>query len=125
MSASRIIPICGIFVLALAIFLKFALGKKAQTFDGVLIRLLPREEFYPKAISCPVSGTPYLLVSNSELDQSTTMTTEDLVRRVQGAWRVRFSGDLSAIGRYGKYWRVVRVTTVYRIERLDSCKNIE
>jgi len=125
MSASRVIPICGICVLALAAFLNFAMGKKGQTFDGVLVRVLPREEFYSGATGCPVSGTPYLLVSNSELDQSTPMSTQDLTRGVQGAWRVRFRGDLSTIGRYGKYWRTVRVTAVYRVERLDSCKYIE
>jgi hypothetical protein len=119
------IPICSISVLALAIFLNFAMGKKAQTFDGVLIRVLPREEFYPRATGCPVTGTPYLLISNSELEQSTSMSIEDFSQHVQGAWRVRFRGDLSAIGRYGEYWRLVRVTTVYSVERLDSCKNIE
>jgi hypothetical protein len=123
MPASRIIPICAILALVLAIFLNFAMGKKAQTFDGVFIRALPREEFYSGATGCPVRGTPYLLVSNSELEQSTPI--EDLLQSVPGAWRVKFRGDLSAIGRYGKYWRIVRVTTVLRVQRLDACKNIQ
>ena len=127
MSASRIVSICGICILALVVFLNVARGKKAQTFDGVFIRILPREEFYPGATGCPVSGTPYWLVSNSVFDENTSFDVEHLFQRVQGAWRVMFIGDLSRIGRYGnlgRYWRVVRVSSVLRVERLDSCENI-
>jgi len=125
MSASRIIPIVGIFIVGLTIFLNFARGKKAQTFDGVLIRRLPIEEFFPGATGCPVSGIPYVLQPNSELANSTPMSIDDLDQRVQGVWRIRFGGDLSAIGRYGKYWRTVRVTTVYKVEKLESCNSVE
>jgi hypothetical protein len=125
MSASRIIPIFGIFIIGLAVFLNFARGKKGQTFDGVLIRRLPSEEFFPGTTGCPVSGTPYILQSNQELNDSTPMSLDALDQRVQGVWRIRFGGDLSAIGRYGKYWRVVRVTTVYKVEKLESCNSIK
>jgi hypothetical protein len=125
MSASRIVPICAICVLLLVVFLNAVRGKKAQTFDGVFVRMLPREEFYPGVTRCPLSGTSYWLMSNSEFDEQTTMDAKDLARHVQGVWRVRFIGDLSSIGRYGRYWRVVRVSSVLRVERLDSCENLE
>ena len=123
-SASRITPIFAIFIIGLAAFLNFARGKKGQTFDGVLIRRLPIEEFFPGATGCPVSGTPYVLHSSPELNDSTPMGLDALEQRVQGVWRIRFRGDLSAIGRYGKYWRIVRVTTVYKVEKLESCNSI-
>ncbi len=124
-SASRIIPIFGIFVIGLAGFLNFAREKKGQTFDGVLVRRLPVQEFFPGATGCPISGIPYVLHSNPELDNSTQMSIEDIYQPVQGIWRIRFGGDLSAIGRYGKYWRVVRVITLYKVEKLESCNGIK
>jgi hypothetical protein len=103
---------------------EFARGKKSQIFDGVLILRLPIEEFFPGATGCPVSGTPYVLHSNPELNDSTPISLEALDQPVQGVLRIRFEGDLSAIGRYGKYWRIVRVTTVYKVEKLESCNSI-
>ena len=124
MSASRIVPICGICLLALAAFLNIAREKKAQTFDGIYVRVLPREEFYPGATHCPVRGMAYWLEANAEFHERTR--ENDLESLLQpGAWRVRFIGDLSAIGRHGRYWRIVRVSSVLMAEKLELCENIE
>jgi hypothetical protein len=128
MQANRIVPISGICVLALVVLLNFAREQKAQTFDGVYVRGPLRSEFYPRATGCSVSGTPYWLVSNDELDSQTPLGPE-LLEGVPDVWQVRFVGDLSRIGTYDglsrRYWRIVRVTSSLRVARLDSCRNIE
>ena len=128
-SASRIVPICSICVLALAALINSARGRKKQTFDGIFVRTGPSEEFYPGAKNCSVSGIPYLVLSNPELEERTSITTDDLFHNMRGVWRVRFTGDLSPIGMYERawrrYWRTVRVSSVLRAERLDSCKDLE
>jgi len=128
MSASRIVPLGCICVLALAVLLRTAGGKKAQTFDGVFVRALTYSEFYQGAKGCTLDETPLFVVPGSDLEQQTPMPIENLFRPIAGEWRVRFVGDLSPIGRYGKYkkyWRTVRVTSVLRVEPLDSCENLK
>ena len=128
MQPGRIVPISGICILAVAIFLNFAREQKAHTFEGVYVRGPLRSEFYPRATGCPVNGTAYWLVSNDELDLQTRPSPESL-EGVPDLWQVRFVGDLSRIGKYEglyrRYWRIVRVTSALRVARLDSCRNIE
>jgi hypothetical protein len=123
--ASRIFPVFAICVLALIAVISTAKGRKDQVLDGVFVRILPDGEFYPGATDCSVSGTPWWVHSNSEFAGATPFDFESLSHRVLGIWRVRFVGDVSAIGRYGRYWRVVTVKSVLSVKKLESCKNIE
>jgi len=54
MSASRVVPICGLCALAALAFLLYAKEKKNQTLNGVFIRVNLRTEFYPGIKNCPV-----------------------------------------------------------------------
>jgi hypothetical protein len=126
MSADRVVPVVGLCVLALIAFFLFAKEKKNQILDGVFIRVNLRTEFYPGIKNCPVSGSPYWLVPNSEFDQG--VSTSDLKRLVRGGWRVKVAGDVSRLGFYGlqgKYWRQLDVTRLLKVEELDSCENVE
>lgn len=75
MSASRIVPIRLFLALALAAALVHELmGRKNETFDGVIVQDLTTYEFYPDAKDCNYRGTPYMLLPNrrflrSRLDQ--------------------------------------------------------
>jgi hypothetical protein len=126
MSADRVVPIAGLCVLALIAFLLFAKEKRNQILDGVFIRVNQRTEFYPGIKSCPVSGSPYLLIENSEFDQG--VSSSDIQRLLRGGWRVKITGDVSRIGFYGTqrtYWREVHVSRLLEVEELDSCKDIQ
>lgn len=105
--------------------MRMASGNKNQVFDGVFVRIALDGEFYPGATSCSVSGTPWWLHSNAEFAGATSFDIDSLYKPIQGVWRVRFVGDVTALGRYGKYWRVVTVKSVLKVEKLDSCKNME
>ena len=127
MSASRIVPVCAIFALALAILINGAKGKSNQTFDGLFVLEYPRYEFYVGLKDCPAHGTAYWRVPNSEFSSEVTRTDiEHLERLFHGAWRVRLRGDLSRIGRYGyqgRYWREIRVLYVLEVEPVN-CNDI-
>lgn len=127
MSASRIVPVCAICALALAILINSAKGKSNQTLDGLFVLEYPRYEFYAGLKDCPAHGTAYWLVPNSDFNKEVTSTdSEHLERLFHGAWRVRLRGNLSRIGRYGyqgRYWREIRVLDVLKVEQLN-CKDI-
>lgn len=127
MSADRIVPVCAICALALAILINGARGKSDQTFDGLFVLESPRYEFYEGLKDCSAHGTAYWLVPNSDFNKELmTVDIEHLERLLHGAWRVRFRGDLSRIGRYGyqeRYWREIRVLAVLQLKELN-CKDI-
>jgi hypothetical protein len=122
---TRLLTICGVCILTAALFVEVARGKKSQTFDGIFVRADFQEHFYPGRTRCPVGGFPWWLDSNPEFDARTTMDVNSIYAQVQGVWRVRFIGDLSRIGRYAGYWRIVHVTQVVRIEKLTSCEGLD
>lgn len=117
MSASRIIPILLLGSLALAGLGFRLMGKKDQTFDGVIAQDFNTYEFYLGAKDCNYHGTPYVLLPNERFHDIVTLSTdpEHLERLFHGVWRAKLNGNLSRIGwfRYRKaYWRELSVNYV-------------
>jgi tetratricopeptide (TPR) repeat protein len=118
MSASRIVPILLLGALASAALVYGLIGKKSQTFDGVIVQDLMTYEFYPKAKDCNYRGTPYVLLPNARFHEVVTTGSTDVEhidRLLHGTWRTKLNGNLSAIGwhKYRKnYWRELSVNYV-------------
>jgi hypothetical protein len=117
MSASRIVPILLLAVLVLAALVHGLMGKKNQTFDGVIVQDLTTYEFYPDAKDCNNRGTPYVLLPNRRFYEIVTTSTDvghmDLL--LHGRWRAKLNGNLSTVGwhKYRKnYWRELSVNYV-------------
>jgi hypothetical protein len=118
--ATGLVPLLALGVLLLAGMVKVAGPRVGQNFDGLLVISFPRYEFYPDVKGCSTRGAPYWLVLNDDLNRQ--MTTSHLDHLFHGAWRVKFRGNLSHVGRYGygdQYWREVRVVGVYQVLELD------
>src|SRR5438132_367831 len=118
MSASRIVPILLLGALAFAALVYGMIGKKNQTFDGVIVQYVMTYEFYPNAKDCNYRGTPYVLLPNArfhEIVASDSTDVEHMDRLLHGIWRAKLNGNLSAIGwhKYRKnYWRAFSVNYV-------------
>ena len=118
MSASRIVPILLFVALVLAALVHGLMGKKNETFDGVIVQDSQTYEFYPDAKGCNNRGTPYVLLPNERFYEIVTTSTDDvehLDRLFHGRWRAKLNGNLSAVGwhKYRKnYWRELSVNYV-------------
>jgi tetratricopeptide (TPR) repeat protein len=117
MLASRVVPVLMICALALAGLIYGLMGRKNQTFDGVIVQDVMTYEFYPNAKDCNYLGTPYVLLPNARFHEIVTTVTdvEHIDRLLHGAWRAKLNGNLSAIGwhKYRKnYWRELSVNYV-------------
>jgi hypothetical protein len=94
------------------------MGRKNQTFDGVIVQDVLTYEFYPDAKDCNYRGTPYVLVPNARFHEIVTARSADfehIDRLLHGTWRAKLNGNLSAIGwhKYRKtYWRELSVNYV-------------
>jgi tetratricopeptide (TPR) repeat protein len=126
MSASRIVPILLLGALAFAALVYGLIGKKNQTFDGVIVQDVMTYEFYPNAKDCNYRATPYVLLPNARFHEVVTSGSTDvehLDRLLHGTWRAKLNGNLSAIGwhKYRKnYWRELSVN--YVIDAIEmSC----
>jgi hypothetical protein len=124
MSPARIVPICAICGLALAILIYSASAKSNVTFDGVFVRNFSLYEFYPVFRGCEIRGNPYWMVPNEDFEYRVdrTIDLEHVERVFRTTWHVRFRGDFSRIGRYGflgKYWRQVRVLNLVSAEPVN------
>jgi tetratricopeptide (TPR) repeat protein len=126
MSASRIVPILLLGALEFAALLYGLIGKKNQTFDGVVVQDVMTYEFYPNAKDCNYRGIPYVLLPNARFHEVVTTGSTDVEhidRLLHGTWRAKLNGNLSAIGwhKYRKnYWRELSVN--YVIDALEmSC----
>jgi hypothetical protein len=102
--------------LLLAALVHGLLGKKNQTFEGVIIQNVGTYEFYSDAKDCNYRGAPYVLLPNDRFYEIVTTTDGgDLERLFHRAWRAKLNGNLSFIGRfkYRKiYWRELSVNYV-------------
>lgn len=117
MSASRIVPILLLGLLALTALVHGLLGKKNQTFDGVIVQDLTTYEFYPNARDCNYRGTPYVLLPNQRFHDvvATSADIDHIDHLFHATWRAKLNGNLSAVGwhRYRKnYWRELSVNYV-------------
>jgi tetratricopeptide (TPR) repeat protein len=119
-----------ICALALAGLIHGLMGRKNQTFDGVIVQDLMTYEFYPNAKDCIYRGTPYVLLPNARFHEVVTTGSTDLEhmdRLLHGTWRAKLNGNLSAIGwhRYRKnYWRELSVN--YVIDAVEmSCGDFQ
>jgi hypothetical protein len=117
MSASRIVPVFLLVALGLAALVHGLIGKKNQTFAGVIVQDGATYEFYQDAKDCNYRGTPYVLLPNSRFDEIVTTSggLEHLDRLFHGRWRAKLNGNLSAVGwhKYRKnYWRELSVNYV-------------
>src|SRR5712692_9966082 len=100
MSASRIVPILLLGLLALAALVHGLMGRKNQTFDGVIVQDVSTYEFYPNAKDCNYRGTPYVLLPNErfhEVVANGSTDAEHMDRLLHGTWRAKLNGNLSAI----------------------------
>ena len=94
------------------------IGKKNQTFDGVIVQDVMAYEFYPNAKDCNFRGTPYVLLPNARFQEvvaNGSTDVEHMDRLLHGTWRAKLNGNLSAIGwhKYRKnYWREISVNYV-------------
>ena len=117
MLVNRIVPVLLICGIALVALVSALLGKKDQTFDGVIVLNLMTYEFYPNAKDCNYRGTPYVLLPNARFREIVTASTdiEHPDRLFHGTWRAKLHGNLSPIGwhKYHKtYWRELSVNYV-------------
>ena len=94
------------------------MGRKNQTFDGVIVQDINTYEFYPNAKDCSYTGTPYVLLPNARFHEIVTARVSDfehIERLFHGTWRAKLNGNLSPIGwhKYRKtYWRELSVNHV-------------
>lgn len=117
MSASRIVPILLLVALVLAALVHRLMGKKNETFAGVIVQDSHTYEFYPDAKDCNYLGTPYVLLPNRRFYEivQTNTDVEHWDRGPHGTWRAKLIGNLSAVGwhKYRKnYWRELSVNYV-------------
>ena len=124
MSSSRIIPILLLGALALAALGSRLMGKKNQSFNGVIAQDFNTYEFYPGAKDCKYRGMPYVLLPNERFHDIVTLSTdpEHMDRLFHGVWRAKLNGNLSRIGwfRYRKpYLRELSVNYVVDAVPLD------
>ena len=117
MSSSRIVPILLFVALALAALVHELMGKKNETFKGVIVQDLTTYEFYPDAKDCNYRGTPYVLLPNRRFYEIVSTSTDagHMDRLLHGRWRAKLNGNLSAVGwhKYRKnYWRELSVNYV-------------
>jgi len=117
MSASRIVPLLLLAALVLAAVVHGLMGKKNQTFDGVIVQDWTTYEFYPGAKDCNYRGTPYVLLINRRFYDIVTTSTDagHMDRLLHGRWRAKLNGNLSAVGwhKYRRnYWRELSVNYV-------------
>jgi tetratricopeptide (TPR) repeat protein len=118
MSAHRIVPVLLLGALALAALVYGLIGKKNQTFDGVIVQDAMTYEFYPNAKDCNYRATPYVLLPNARFHEVVTTGSTDVEhmdRLLHCTWRAKLNGNLSAIGwhKYRKnYWRELSVNYV-------------
>src|SRR5258708_26900182 len=97
MSASRIVPILLLGLLALAALVHGLTGRKNQTFDGVIVQDVSTYEFYPNAKDCNHRRTPYVLLPNERFSEAVAISTdvEHIDRLLHGTCRARLTGNLS------------------------------
>jgi hypothetical protein len=124
MSAKRTVPVLLLGILALAALVHRLVGKKDQTFNGVIVLDVQTYEFYPDAKGCNYRGTPYVLLPNAQLRELVPGSTdvEHLERLFHGTWRAKLNGNLSPIGwhKYRKtYWREFSVNYVVDVVPLN------
>jgi hypothetical protein len=103
MSADRLVPVLLLGVLALAALVPGLVGRKNQTFDGVIVRNFNTSEFYPNAKDCNYRGTPYVVLPNArfrEIINAGSTDIENVDRLFHGTWRAKLNGNLSHIGWY-------------------------
>jgi hypothetical protein len=120
MSASRIVPILLLGLLVLAALGYGLMGKKNQTFDGVIVQDFATYEFYPNAKDCNYRGTPCVLLPDPRFQEIVVThgdpkNLERIDRLLHGVWRGKLNGNLSHVGwfKYRKtYWREVSVNYV-------------
>jgi tetratricopeptide (TPR) repeat protein len=117
MSASRIVPILLLGLLAFAALVHGLMGRKNQAFDGLIVQDVSTYEFYPNAKDCNYRGTPYVLLPNDRFRDVVAISTdaEHIDRLFHGTWRARLNGNLSPVGwhKYRKnYWRELSVNYV-------------
>jgi hypothetical protein len=124
MSITRVVPIVSISVLALIVVLLGLMGRKNETFDGVIVQDVTIYEFYPRAKDCNYQGSPYLLLPNHNFQDIVTSTASisDLNGLFHGVWRAKLNGNLSGIGWYKyrkSYWRELSVNFVTDAVKID------
>src|SRR6266480_2400185 len=117
MSASRIVPILLLGLLAFAALVSGLMGRKNQTLDGVIVQDVSTYEFYSNAKDCNYRGTPYVLLPNERFREVVAISAdvEHIDRLLHGTWRARLNGNLSPVGwhKYRKnYWRELSVNYV-------------
>ena len=117
MSASRIVPILLLGLLAFAALVHGLMGRKNQTLGGVIVQDVSTYEFYPNAKDCNYRGTPYVLLPNDRFRDVVAISAdiEHIDRLLHGTWRARLNGNLSPVGwhKYRKnYWRELSVNYV-------------
>ena len=76
MSSSRIVPILSLGALALAALGSRLMGKKNQSFNGVIAQDFNTYEFYPGAKDCNYRGMPYVLLPNERFHDFVTLSTD-------------------------------------------------
>ena len=129
MPASRIVPVFLLVALGLVALGHGVMGKKNQTFDGVIVQDGATYEFYLDAKDCGYRGTPYVLLPNSRFYEIVTTSSdlEHLDRLFHGRWRAQLNGNLSAVGwhKYRRnYWRELSVN--YVVDAVEmSCGNLK
>jgi len=89
MSASRIVPILLLGLLAFAALVHGLMGRKNQALDGVIVQDVSTYEFYPNAKDCNYRGTPYVLLPNERFREVVAISTdvEHIDRLLHGTWR--------------------------------------
>src|SRR5258706_13459932 len=117
MSDSRIVSILLLGLLAFAALVHGMMGRKNQTFDGVIVQDVSTYEFYPNAKDCNYRGTPYVLLPNERFREVVAISTdvENIDRLLHVTWRASLNGNLSPVGwhKYRKnYWRELSVNYV-------------
>ena len=102
------------------------MGRKNETFEGLVVKRNLTYEFYPSAKGCERRGTPYLIVPNGDFYEMTkTIVSVDQIEDLfRGEWHRKLKGNLSRLGRYGpdgEYWRELSPIYVIDSKSLD-CK---
>ena len=117
-----------ICALVLAGLMHNLMGRKNQTFDGVILFAHNRYEFYPDAKDCSPKGTSYLLLPNQRFHDIIVASTSDAQNSESAFgtnWQAKLNGNLSHIGWYRdgrNYWRELSVN--YVIDALEmNCVN--
>jgi hypothetical protein len=118
MSASRIVPILLLGLLAFVGLLLWGMAKKNEVLEGVVVQDVSTYEFYSDAKDCNYRGSPYVILPNERFHEIFVTSSGDLghLNRIfHSTWRAKLIGNLSAIGwhKYRKtYWRELSVNSV-------------